>query len=203
MRVARPFCFRRARRVTNRPRFGAFKGRFSGRHVESRMPHRECLILCKSVHHGSTARVAEAMRGVLDARVATPEDVSHASLAHCDLVCFGSGVYYGGMHPALFDWLRSLPDAETAAIPACIFTTSGLPFLARFWAAPLRRLLTRKGFEVVGEFACRGLDTWGPLGLVGGLNRKHPNERDLESARRFAREIAKKVWPSKTAVRSP
>jgi flavodoxin len=171
------------------------------RRVESRMPRRNCLILCKSVHHGSTAKVAEAMRGVLGARVAAPEEIPYASLADCGLVGFGSGVYYGGMHPAIVDWLRGLPDAEEATIPAFIFTTSGLPFLAKVWAAPLRRLLTRKGFDVLGEFACRGFDTWGPLWLTGGLNRNHPDERDLDRARRFANEIARKAWSAETLVR--
>ena len=172
-----------------------------GRRVESRMPRHNSLILCKSVHHGSTAKVAEAMRGVLGARVAAPEEVPYTSLADCDLVGFGSGVYYGGMHRAIVDWLRGLPDAEVATIPAFIFTTSGLPFLAKLWAAPLRRLLARKGFDVLGEFACRGFDTWGPLWLTGGLNRSHPDEHDLGRARRFAREIARKAWSAETLVK--
>jgi len=166
------------------------------------MPRRECLILCKSVHHGSTAKVAEAMREVLGGRVAAPEEVPYASLADCGVVGFGSGVYYGGMHPALVEWLRGLPDAAAATIPAFIFTTSGLPFLAKVWAAPLRRLLARKGFDVLGAFACQGFDTWGPLWLTGGLNKNHPDDRDLERARLFADDIARKVWPAKTAVRS-
>lgn len=172
-----------------------------GRCVESRMPRRRCLILCKSVHHGSTAKVAEAMREVLGAQVATPEETSYTSLANHSLVGFGSGVYYGQMHPALVDWLRGLPDAKAATIPAFIFTTSGLPVLARLWAAPMRRLLTRKGFAVLGEFACRGFDTWGPLWLTGGLNRNHPDERDLDRARRFANEIARKACSAETLVR--
>ncbi len=166
------------------------------------MLRRNRLILCKSIHHGSTAKVAEAMRGVLGARIAAPEEVPYASLADCSLVGFGSGVYYGGMHPALVEWLRGLPDAAAITIPAFLFTTSGLPFLAKAWAAPLRRLLARKGFDVLGEFACRGFDTWGPLWLTGGLNRDHPDKRDLERARLFADEIARKVWPTETAVRS-
>ena len=165
------------------------------------MPRRNRLILCKSVHHGSTAKVAEAMRGVLGARVAAPEEVPYTSLADCVLVGFGSGVYYGGMHTAILDWLRGLPDAEVPTIPAFIFNTSGLPFLATLWAAPLRRLLARKGFDVLGEFACRGFDTWGPLWLTGGLNRNHPDERDLERARLFADEIARKAWSAETLVR--
>jgi hypothetical protein len=61
--------------------------------------------------------------------------------------------------------------------------------MAKLWHAPLKKLLARKGFEPVGEFACRGFDTWGPLWFAGGLNRKHPDERDLERAREFARRL--------------
>lgn len=37
---------------------------------------------------------------------------------------------------------------------------------------------------------CRGFDTWGPLWLTGGLNWRHPGERDLVRAREFAGRVA-------------
>ena len=150
------------------------------------MPDPDCLILCKSVHHGSTDHVARAIAGVLGAVVLAPEQVPYASLERCSLVGFGSGVYYGRMHAALLDWVRGLTDAKVPTQPAFVFSTSGLPLLAKLWHAPLKRLLAAKGHDVVGEFACRGFDTWGPLWLAGGLNRKHPDERDLQRARAFA-----------------
>jgi len=90
------------------------------------------------------------------------------------------------MHQSLFDCLGTLPYAPVPVGSAIIFSTSGLPALAGLWHRPLRRLLGRKGFDVVGEFACRGFDTWGPLWLTGGLNASHPDERDLARARAFA-----------------
>jgi flavodoxin len=151
-----------------------------------------CLLLVKSVHHGNTAKVAAAMAGVLEAEVAAPESVPYTTLADCGLLGFGSGVYYGRMHEALFDWLHGLPDAPArSSTPAFIVSTSGLPFLATLWHWPLRRLLARKGFRIVGEFACRGFDTWGPLWLTGGLNRAHPDARDLARARTFAATMAR------------
>lgn len=148
------------------------------------------LVICTSVHHHNTAAVARCIAEELRADVLAPEATPYTSLAGCGLVGFGSGVYYGGLHPSLFDWLRGLPDARAATIPAFVFSTSGLPFLARVWHAPLRRLLAGKGFRFVGEFACRGFDTWGPLWLAGGLNRRHPDDRDLRRAREFARRMA-------------
>ena len=103
---------------------------------------------------------------------------------------FGSGVYYGRMHEALLEWLRGLPDAPEATKPAFVFSTSGLPFLAKLWHRPLKQALATKGYQVTGEFACRGFDTWGPLWLTGGLNWRHPDKRDLARAREFAGRVA-------------
>jgi flavodoxin len=149
------------------------------------------LILGKSIHHHNTAQIARVMAEVLDADIAYPEEFPYTSLHSFGLVGFGSGVYYGKLHSSLYDWLRGLPDCSVPSKMAFVFSTSGLPFLWRAWHAPLKRLLGQKGFEVVGEFSCRGFDTWGPLWLAGGLNRKHPDERDLERAREFARSLAR------------
>ena len=154
------------------------------------MPAAKTLLICKSVHHQNTARVARALATVLDAEIAAPEQVPFTSLDDYSLVGFGSGVYYGRMHPAVSDWVRGLPDVAVPTTPAFVFSTSGLPFLTWCWHAPLKRAIARKGFRLLGEFACRGFDTWGPLWLAGGLNRKHPDDRDLERAEAFARTIA-------------
>jgi flavodoxin len=155
------------------------------------MPLGRCLVVVTSVHHGNTAHVARELADVLEAEVVTPEELPHPRLEDFRLVGLGSGVYYGRMHPSLLEWIRGLPDAALPARPAFIFSTSGLPFLAKIWHAPLRNLLADKGFDVIGEFSCRGFDTWGPLWLAGGLNKKHPDDRDLRRAREFAGRLTR------------
>ena len=157
------------------------------------MAPEHCLILCKSIHHGNTVKVAEAVGAVLHADVVAPEHVPYAMLSQTRLTGFASGVYYGRMHEALFAWLRGLPDAATPSMPAFLFSTSGLPWLSWLWHRPLRRLLARKGFHIVGEFSCGGYDTWGPLWFTGGLNRSHPNQHDLRRAEAFATAIDRKL----------
>lgn len=165
------------------------------------MNHPQAVILCKSVHHGSTAKVADVMAAALQADVVEPEAFPYTSLEGVDLVGFGSGVYYGRMHEALFEWLRGLPDARASRRAAFVFSTSGLPFLHRFWHAPLVRELSRKGFHVLGEFHCRGRDSWGPLGIVGGIRKRHPDGRDLEHATRFVAGIARQVCRDQPAAK--
>jgi hypothetical protein len=62
-------------------------------------------------------------------------------------------------------------------------------------------MLTRAAIPVIGEFACRGFDSWGPLWLFGGLNRKHPDVRDLERSRRFAKQLLA-GWESRQRCRA-
>lgn len=147
------------------------------------------LLVYTSVHHRNTAQVAHAMAGVLRADCATPAECPYSRLAGCELLGIGSGVYYGWPHDEILRWVRGLPDTYARTLPVFIFTTSGLPFLAKFWHRPLKQALAGKGYEVIGEFACRGFDTWGPLWLAGGLNRRHPNERDFQRARQFAQRV--------------
>lgn len=44
------------------------------------MGNEKTLIICKSVHHQNTARVAQAIAYVLDAEICEPEDVPYARL---------------------------------------------------------------------------------------------------------------------------
>ena len=102
------------------------------------------------------------------------------------MIGIGSGIYWGRFHSVIRRWVRNLPRDAGLGHQAFVFSTSGLPFLTLFYHLPMKRALRKKGFAVVGEFSCRGHDTFGPLWFIGGLNRKRPNERDLQRAEEFA-----------------
>lgn len=146
------------------------------------------LILVKSVHHLNTAKVARSIAEVLQADVLAPEDANSEIISAYELFGFASGIYFGRFHSALRHWVDRLrPSGERRL--AFIFSTAGLPSLQRFWHRPLKKQLSRRGFDVIGEFCCRGYDTVGPLRFVGGLNRGHPDETDLAKAAAFARKL--------------
>ncbi|WP_328786661.1 MULTISPECIES: flavodoxin family protein [unclassified Streptomyces] len=158
------------------------------------------LLVCTSVSHGNTRRVARAMAEVLDARVVAPVEVEVSDLPGYDLVGFGSGVFSQRLHRDLLGFARSVPrprpgpgSRSTASTRrAFVFATSGLPELAFApFTRPLVRLLEGRGFEVVDTFTCRALDTWMPFRLIGGINKQRPDEDDLVAARAFARRLGK------------
>lgn len=135
--------------------------------------------------HRNTRRIADAIADVLDARVIAPTEATPDVLTRADRIGFGSGIYWMNFDAALRECIRALPDMSGRE--AFVFATSGLPeppllgYTRRFGT-----LLEQKGLHVVGTFTSRGLDTWGPFGIAGGVNKTRPNDADIARARRFA-----------------
>ncbi|MFE3184172.1 flavodoxin family protein [Streptomyces violascens] len=145
----------------------------------------KAMIVCVSVSHGNTKRIADVMGNVLEAPVVTPEQVDLEELAACDLVGFGSGIFMMAFHPRLREFVRSLPKEQRGK--AFVFATSGFPESPlRPFTRPLLQLLQQKGFEAIDAFSCRALDTWLPFKPIGGIRKQRPNADDLEAARTFA-----------------
>ncbi|MER5941616.1 flavodoxin family protein [Streptomyces sp. NPDC001928] len=154
------------------------------------------VIVCASVSHGNTRRVAESMAEVLGAKVVAPEQADPAELAGADLVGFGSGVFYSRLHPRLTEFARTLPHSSGRR-GAFVFATSGLPEIPLVpFTRPLIRLLEGKGFEVDGSFSCRAFDTWAPFRPVGGINKQRPNAGDLAAAQAFAERLRVRHEPT-------
>ena len=143
------------------------------------------LIIYKSVHHMNTEKVANAMAEAMGAKLARPEEVSPGSLAEYDLIGFGSGIYFGRHHKAIRAFVDNLPATNKEAF---VFSTSGA---RRDMNGNLKNRLKDKGFRIKGAFTCRGFDTFGLLLLIGGLQKGHPDAKDLADARAFAKSLLK------------
>ena len=149
------------------------------------------LIIYMSVHHGNTRKVAEEMARVLNARLATPDEVAAAELLNYDLIGFGSGIYHGKHHRAILELVDRLPNLGGRRW-AFIFSTRGFgPY--RWYHRTLRGKLMAKGFKILGEFSCKGFDTYGIIRWIGGINKGRPDENDLKEARRFAMGVMEKL----------
>jgi flavodoxin len=147
------------------------------------------LIICSSRSpHANTTRIAHAIADTIDARVVTPSQATPELVAGADLIGFGSGIYWMNFDRRLIEFVNGLADGGGRA--AFVFATSGLPETPlRRYTEAFHKSLEDKGFRVVDTFTCRGLDTMGPLAVVGGLNKQRPNQADLDAARRFALQL--------------
>jgi flavodoxin len=147
------------------------------------------LIVYASVHHRNTENVAKVMADELGSDLVPIGEVQSAQITEYDLVGFGSGIYFGKHHKTLLQFVETLPEVNGKR--AFVFSTSGEGGKGRH--AALKEKLVNRGFSIIDEFSCKGWDTWGPMKLIGGINKGRPNADDLEGARLFARELKDKV----------
>ncbi len=145
----------------------------------------KALIIYMSVHHKNTEKIALEMAGVLDADLMRAYEVNEKDISRYDLIGFGSGIYFFKHHRKLFEFVEKIAVREKKAF---IFSTygGGSP---KVYHNSLRRKLTKRGFKIIGEFSCKGYDTFGPLKFIGGINKGKPDEKDLENAREFAKTL--------------
>jgi flavodoxin len=146
------------------------------------------LIICLSYHHKNTAKIALVFASTLNAEIKTPPEVNPNGLSEYDLIGFGSGIYFGKHHKTLLDLADKLPKVTNKK--TFIFSTSGrtVNTTAKFHKK-LREKLQSKGYEIVGEFNCAGLDTYGLMKIVGGLNKERPSKDDIKQAEAFAQSL--------------
>lgn len=138
-----------------------------------------------SRHHGNTLKIAQAMADALGADLFDVTSRMAPRLDQYDCVGFASGIYYGKFHPTVGAFARQyLPRGRAAFLLA----TCGSP--RKGYTKSIRAALAEKDARVLGEFLCRGWDTFGPFRLIGGLAKGRPNESDLARAAAFARETA-------------
>ncbi len=156
------------------------------------------LIIYISIHHGNTEKIAKEIAEVLDAKLLKPWEVNEDNLSEYDLIGFGSGVYFGKHHKSLLSLIDRLPEAENRK--TFIFSTSGMrngiaqrPHGSSDFNQLLKEKLLQKDFDLIGEFSCRGFDTYGPFKFIGGISKGRPNKEDLGKARKFAQELLVKL----------
>jgi len=155
------------------------------------------LVVVFSYHHKNTEKIAKVFAKLLDAQVKTPQQVNPEVLQEYDMVGFGSGIYGGTVHESLLDIVDKLPQENNKK--AFIFSTYGAPaFIANREFIEknhtrLRQKLQTKGYTVIGEFGCAGLNTNSFLKFFGGLNKGRPDAEDFKNAEAFARQMMEKA----------
>jgi len=156
--------------------------------LDVRLIHRafvmKSLVVYVSVSHGNTEKVAKVISKELDADLMEAKTVDPNILSNYDLIGFGSGIYNRKFHAGLLKLVKEMPSSQSKAF---VFSTSG--FGTTNFHDKLKKEVESKGYRMVGDFACKGWDTWGPFKLVGGINKGRPDEKDLDMAREFVKVL--------------
>lgn len=145
------------------------------------------LIIYESIHHGNTKKVVDIIGKVLKAKIIKAENVNIGTLREYDLIGFGSGIYYGKFHKNINKLIDKMPILLNKKV--FIFSTSGIG--KKKFNNSIVEKLKEHGLENVGDFSCKGHNTYGPFKIIGGIAKNRPNEKDLEDAKNFAENLLK------------
>lgn len=143
------------------------------------------LLIYSSIHHGNTEKIARAMGESINADIIETRDLKINTLNEYDLIGFGSGIYYGKLHKNILELIDKLPTLSNKKV--FVFSTSGQGKTK--YNDFVEQKLKEKGFNVVGSFACKGYDTFGPFKLIGGIAKGRPNDKDFQNAKDFAKKL--------------
>ena len=135
-------------------------------------------IVYHSSHHGCTKKLLDAIARDREVDLIDASSPAPAGLEGYELIGFASGIYYGKFHQSVLDFARERLPRGKRVFFLC---TYGGKADTRAIASSVRE----REAVVLGEFGCKGFDTFGPFRLVGGINKGRPNGADLEDARRF------------------
>ncbi|OAA88795.1 flavodoxin family protein [Clostridium coskatii] len=143
------------------------------------------LVVYESIHHSNTEKIGKIIAECLNADLVKADDINTNTLNDYDLIGFGSGIYYGKFHKNIVELIDKL--STLSGKKAFIFSTSGQG--KNKYNNLIEQKLKEKGFEVVGSFACKGYDTFGPFKIFGGIAKGRPNNEDLQNAKEFAQNL--------------
>ncbi|AAM03813.1 TPA: flavodoxin [Methanosarcina acetivorans] len=141
----------------------------------------KAVIVYASVHHGNTKKIAEAMASVISADVIDVTRKIKPDLSGYDVIGFASGVYFHTFHERIKKCIEE--NLFSKGQKVFLVATCGLGY--RDYTKGIKDILAKKHVSFIGNFQCRGWDTYGIFGKIGGIAKKHPNDRDLKEAQQF------------------
>lgn len=143
------------------------------------------LMIYASTHHGNTKQVAERIAARLDADLYDAGKDALPAPSGYDLVGLASGIYFHSFQESVQKYARTAsfrPGQKVFLVDTC-----GVGY--RDYTSGMRKLLEQRGVQVIGKFQCRGYDTYGVFGKLGGIAKGHPSAADLDHAGQFAQEM--------------
>lgn len=133
-----------------------------------------------SRHHGNTLSVLDAMTEDSDVDLIDVTVRMAVRLDQYDRIGFASGIYFSKFSPVVVNFARQyLPEGREVFF----VYTYGAPKVSL--PGNITAAVKEKGCRILGQFGCRGYDTFGPFKLIGGLAKGHPDAQDLKKAKQF------------------
>ena len=140
----------------------------------------KAVIIYASTHHGNTRKLVDAIANKYDIDKIDATKQQQTDLSGYDLIGFASGIDFGKFYDSVECFLESnLPDGKRV-----FFLYTCAKVNPRF-TEKIKAVALKKGAVILGEYGCKGYNTYGPWKMIGGMNKKHPSEDEISDAVKF------------------
>lgn len=146
------------------------------------------VILYRSKHHGNTLKVVQALADhfedidLIDIEKLCKHEIPDLSSYH--LIGLASGIYYGECDRDL----KRIAQEALRPGDKCfgIMTYGGAD---KWHGRDLDGICRMRQADLLTSFGCPGFDTWGPFKIVGGVQKGHPDDEDIQRAIDFYQKL--------------
>ena len=141
---------------------------------------KHAVIIYASTHHGNTLKLAKAISQTYHVTLIDATRQQSADLTGYNLIGFASGIDFGRFYEAVEQFLvNNLPEEKHV-----FFLYTCAKNSSRF-TSTIKEQALKKNAILLGEYGCRGFNTYGPWKLIGGMNKNHPSPEEIQAALRF------------------
>ena len=151
---------------------------------------KKTVIIYASTHHGNTYQLVKAIAEKYQITLIDATEQQQADLSGYDLIGFASGIDFGKFYDSVEQFLKeNLPQKKPVFFLYTCAKTSN-----RFTES-VRGEALKKDAVLLGEYGCRGYNTYGSWKLIGGMNKRHPNKAEINKAVQFYESLLKNQNP--------
>ena len=149
------------------------------------------VIVYASCHHGNTEKLVRHLADRYGIVLVDAQARNILELEEYDLIGFASGIDFGKFYPPVTALAQKLSAGKHVyALYTCARDQ------ARY-GAEIEEIARQTGCRYLGKYGCKGYNTYGPWKIIGGMNKAHPDARELEEACDFYETMVSMVSDGK------
>ena len=145
---------------------------------------KKTVIVYASKHHGNTFKLIKAISDKYEIAIIDAMKETRVDLQEYDIVGFASGIDFGKFYMEIENFAReNLPlQKEVFFLYTCAMDREG-------FTDSIKEIALKKDAAILGEYGCRGYNTYGPWKLIGGMNKSHPTENEIQECVNFYEKL--------------
>ena len=135
---------------------------------------KKAILIYASKHHGNTYKLAKAISEKYEIAMIDATKESIVDLQEYEVIGFASGIDFGKFYEEIENFAEAnLPiKKEVFFLYTCAMERKG-------FTNSIREIAVKKEAIILGEYGCKGYNTYGPWQLIGGMNKNHPTEAEI------------------------